>query len=92
MGFGTSLASTGASSLTGDITSGISQALGLSWSPKKAMEEQWKYNKNIMALQNKYQQEAAAQSQQYAKDYWDHTNTENQVKHLKKCRIKHRIS
>ena len=47
------------------------------------MEEQWKYNKNIMALQNQYQQQAAAQSQQYAKDYWDYTNTENQVKHLK---------
>ena len=47
------------------------------------MEEQWKYNKNIMALQNQYQQQAAAQSQQYAKDYWDYTNTENQVQHLK---------
>lgn len=87
MGFGQlfteGLASSGASSLTGLITSGISQALGLSWSPRKAMEEQWKYNKNIMALQNQYQQQAAAQSQQYAKDFWDYTNAENQVKHLK---------
>ena len=87
MGFGKSfiegLASSGASSLTGLITGGISQALGLSWSPKKAMQEQWKYNKDIMALQNQYQQQAAAQSQQYAKDYWDYTNTENQVAHLK---------
>lgn len=71
------------SSLTGLITGGLSQALGLSWSPKKAMKEQEAYNKRIMALQNQYQQEAAAQSQQYAKDYWDYTNTENQVKHLK---------
>lgn len=89
MGFGKlfteGLASSGASSLTGMITSGISQALGLSWSPRKAMEEQWKYNKNIMALQNQYQQQAAAQSQQYAKDFWDYTNTENQVEHLKKA-------
>lgn len=77
------LASSGASSLTGLITGGISRALGLSWSPRKAMEEQWKYNKNIMALQNQYQQQAAAQSQQYAKDYWDYTNAENQAKHLK---------
>lgn len=77
------LANSGASSLTGLITGGISQALGLSWSPQKAMEEQWKYNKNIMALQNQYQQQAAAQSQQYAKDYWDYTNAENQVNHLK---------
>ena len=77
------LASSGASSLTGLITGGISQALGLSWSPKRAMEEQLKYNRNIMALQNQYQQQAAAQSQQYAKDYWDYTNAENQVQHLK---------
>jgi hypothetical protein len=87
MGFGElfteGLAKSGASSLTGLITGGISQALGLSWSPRKAMEEQFKYNKQIMALQNQYQQQAAAQSQQYAKDYWDYTNAENQAKHLK---------
>lgn len=77
------LVSSGASSLTGLITGGISQALGLSWSPKKAMEAQWKYNKDIMALQNQYQQQAAEKSQQYAKDYWDYTNAENQVAHLK---------
>lgn len=77
------LVGSGSSSLTGLITGGISQALGLSWSPKKAMEEQWKYNKDIMALQNQYQQQAAEKSQQYAKDYWDYTNAENQVAHLK---------
>ena len=75
MGFGLSfikgLASSGASSLTGLITGGLSQALGLSWSPEKAMREQEAYNKRIMALQNQYQQQAAAKSQQYAKDYWD---------------------
>ena len=81
--FTSGLASSGASSLTGLITGGISQALGLSWSPRKAMQEQEAYNKRIMALQNQYQQQAAAQSQQYTKDYWDYTNTENQVKHLK---------
>ena len=78
-GLGTSAASAG----IGFVGNALSQAFGLSWSPKKAMEEQWKYNKNIMALQNKYQQEAAAQSQQYAKDYWDYTNAENQVEHLR---------
>lgn len=81
--FMSGLASSGASSLTGMITGGISQALGLSWSAKKAMQEQEAYNKRIMALQNQYQQQAAAQSQQYAKDYWDYTNAENQVQHLK---------
>lgn len=87
MGFGQlfteGLANSGASSLTGLITGGISQALGLSWSPRRAMEEQLKYNKYIMALQNQYQQQAAAKSQQYAKEYWDYTNAENQVRHLK---------
>lgn len=77
------LASSGANSLTGLITGGISKALGLSWSPEKAMKEQEAYNKRMMALQNQYQQQAAAQSQQYAKDYWDYTNAENQVNHLK---------
>lgn len=87
MGFGKSfisgLGSSAASAGIGFVGNALSQAFGLSWSPKKAMEEQWKYNKNIMALQNQYQQQAAAQSQQYAKDYWDYTNVENQVKHLK---------
>lgn len=87
MGFGklftAGLAKSGASSLTGLMTGSISQALGLSWSPERAMQEQEAYNKRIMALQNQYQQQAAAQSQQYAKDYWDYTNAENQVKHLK---------
>lgn len=81
--FTSGLAKSGASSLTGLITGGISQALGLSWSPERAMREQEAYNKRIMALQNQYQQQAAAQSQQYAKDYWDYTNAENQARHLK---------
>ena len=87
MGFGLSLikglAGSGASSLAGLMTRGISQALGLSWSPARAMREQEAYNKRIMALQNEYQKQAAEKSQQYAKDYWDYTNVENQVEHLK---------
>lgn len=78
-GLGASAASAG----MGFIGNALSQAFGLSWSPKEAMGAQWKYNKNIMALQNQYQQQAAAQSQQYAKEYWDYTNAENQARHLK---------
>lgn len=77
------LGSATASSGIGFIGNALSQAFGLSWSPQKAMKEQWKYNKNIMALQNQYQQQAAEKSQQYAKDYWDYTNAENQIQHLK---------
>ena len=47
-GLGSSIASTG----IGFFGNALSQALGLSWSPQKAMREQWKYNKDIMALQN----------------------------------------
>lgn len=72
-----------ASSAGAMIGTGLSRLFGLSWSPEKAMEEQMKYNKKIMALQNKYNQQAAAQGQQYAKEYWDYTNVENQVQHLK---------
>ena len=86
MGFGKSfiagLGSSAASAGMGFVGNFLSQALGLSWSPQRAMQEQWKYNKNIMALQNQYQQQAAAQSQQYAKEYWDYTNAENQKQHL----------
>ena len=41
-GLGSSTASTGA----GFFGNALSQAFGLSWSPQKAMEEQWKYNYN----------------------------------------------
>lgn len=78
-GLGSSAASQG----IGFLGNALSQAFGLSWSPGRAMREQEAYNKRIMALQNQYQQQAAAQSQQYAKDYWDYTNAENQVNHLK---------
>lgn len=78
-GLGSSAASTG----MGFVGNALSQMFGLSWSPEKAMREQEAYNKRIMALQNQYQQEAAERSQEYAKDYWDYTNTENQVEHLK---------
>ena len=81
--FTSGLGSSAASAGIGFLGNALSQAFGLSWSPRKAMEEQWKYNKNIMALQNQYQQQAAEKSQQYAKDYWDYTNAENQVRHLK---------
>lgn len=80
MGLGMSLIGGLGSSVIGNA---LSQAFGLSWSPQQAMQKQEAYNKRIMALQNQYQQQAAAQSQQYAKDYWDYTNAENQVRHLK---------
>lgn len=86
MGFGKSfiagLGSSVASAGMGFVGNALSQAFGLSWSPEKAMREQEAYNKRIMALQNQYNQQAAEKGQQYAKEYWDYTNAENQKQHL----------
>lgn len=60
----------------------LSNKLGLTMSPKEAMESQWQYNQKMMALQNQYNQQAAERGQQYAKEYWDYTNAENQKQHL----------
>ena len=86
MGLGESfingLGSSAASAGLGFFGNTLSQMFGLSWSPGKTMKEQEAYNERLMALQNQYQQQAAAKSQQYAKEYWDYTNAENQKKHL----------
>lgn len=50
---------------------------------KKQAKRQHEYNKEIMALQNQYNQASAAQQQEYNKEIWDYTNAENQVAHLK---------
>jgi hypothetical protein len=62
----------------GLIGTGIGAAVA-----KKQAERQHEYNKEIMALQNQYNQAAAAQQQEYNKEMWDYTNAENQVAHLK---------
>ena len=80
------------SGLSGGIASGISGLLssftgGLTARrnykyQKKLMKQQDEYNRQYMALQNEYQQAAAAKEQEYAKEMWDYTNVENQIKHL----------
>lgn len=60
----------------------LSNKLGLTMSQREAMEKQWQYNQKMMALQNQYNQQAAERGQQYAKEYWDYTNAENQKQHL----------
>lgn len=78
LGLGSSLANNAVSA----GTSWLSNKLGLTMSQEEAMEKQWQYNQKIMALQNQYNQQAAERGQQYAKEYWDYTNAENQKKHL----------
>lgn len=68
MGFGVelgkSIAKTGTNMLTGGIVNGI---MGLFGGSKKAEERQYQHEKEMMALQNKYNTKAAAQSMEYAK-------------------------
>ena len=84
--FGKSFISGLGSSLASNIVSTggnwLSNKLGLTMSQEEAMEKQWQYNQKIMALQNQYNQQAAERGQQYAKEYWDYTNAENQKQHL----------
>lgn len=51
-------------------------------SQEQAMQDQWKLEKDKMALQAKYNKEQADYSQQLALDMWNKTNYEEQVKHM----------
>ena len=68
MGFGIELgktvAKTGANMLTGGLVNGI---MGLFGGSNKAEQRQFEHEKEMMALQNKYNTQAAAQSMEYAK-------------------------
>lgn len=68
MGFGIELgktaAKTGVNSLTSGIVNGI---MGLFGGSNKAEQRQYQHEKEMMALQNKYNTKAAAQSMEYAK-------------------------
>jgi hypothetical protein len=68
MGFGLTLgkqvATTGANALTGGLVNGI---MGLFGGNKRAEQRQYQHEKEMMALQNKYNTQAAARSMEYAK-------------------------
>jgi hypothetical protein len=68
MGFGLTLgkqvATTGANALTGGLINGI---MGLLGGNKRAEQRQYQHEREMMALQNKYNTQAAAQSMEYAK-------------------------
>ena len=68
MGFavelGKSVAKTGANMLTGGLVNGI---MGLFGGSNRAEQRQYQHEREMMALQNKYNMQAAAQSMEYAK-------------------------
>lgn len=54
-------------------------------SQEQAMQDQWRLEKEKMALQAKYNKEQADYSQQLALDMWNKTNYEEQVKHMRQA-------
>lgn len=74
----------GISGLLSSFTGGLTARKNYKYQ-KKLMQQQDEYNRQYMALQNEYQQAAAAKEQEYAKEMWDYTNVENQIKHLEKA-------
>lgn len=81
------------SGLTNTITGAVQNKKALAWQ-KEQWQQSMEYGREMwgkqneaendrMALQNQWNKEAAAQSQQYAKDMFDYTGYENQVKQMK---------
>ena len=52
---------------------------------KETMEQQFQNEKEMMGLQHGYNEQMAQANQERAKDIWDYTNYENQVKHMKQA-------
>ena len=96
MGFLDFLGNGGSGLITGlanTITGAVQSKKALAWQ-KEQWGQQMEYGREMwgkqneaenerMALQNQWNKEAAAQSQQYAKDMFDYTGYENQVKQMK---------
>ena len=54
---------------------------------EKLMDRAWGYEKEGMALQYGYNEQAAQNTQERNKEMWDYTNFENQRKHLEKAKL-----
>lgn len=81
------------SGIANTITGAVQSKKALAWQ-KEQWQQQMDYGREMwekqnkaeddrMALQNQWNKEAAAQSQQYAKEMFDYTGYENQVKQMK---------
>ena len=81
------------SGLTNTITGAVQNKKSLAWQ-KEQWQQQMQYGREMwekqnqaenerMALQNQWNKDAAAQSQQYAKEMFDYTGYENQVRQMK---------
>ena len=54
---------------------------------EKLMDRAWGYEKEGMALQYGYNEQAAENTQERNKEMWDYTNLENQRKHLENAKL-----
>jgi phage tail tape-measure protein len=54
---------------------------------EKLMDRAWGYEKEGMALQYGYNEQAAQNTQERNKEMWDYTNFENQRKHLENAKL-----
>ena len=54
---------------------------------EKLMDRAWGYEKEGMALQYGYNEQAAENTQERNKEMWDYTNFENQRKHLENAKL-----
>lgn len=96
MGFLDFLGNGGSGLITGlanTITGAVQNKQALAWQ-KEQWQQQMQYGKEMwekqneaenerMALQNQWNKDAAAKSQEYAKEMFDYTGYENQVKQMK---------
>lgn len=93
MGLGLSLAAGAAGTIgdmlggkAGKIVGGIGKLFGIgadSIDERRKMEMQFAHEKEMMGLQNQYNEAMAQANQERSKEMWDYTNYENQVKHMK---------
>lgn len=70
----------------GKVISGIGNIFGIgsgNAARKKAQQQQFAHEKEMMGLQASYNEQMAQANQQRAKEMWDYTNYENQVEHMK---------
>lgn len=69
--------------LLGSIGMGLAGSLFGRIAQRKAQEQQFNNEKEMMGLQYQYNEMMAKNNQQRAKEMWDYTNLENQVKHAR---------
>lgn len=78
---------TAAGAIGGGILGLFSGGGGSRKDQEKLMDRAWGYEKEGMALQYGYNEQAAQNTQERNKEMWDYTNFENQRKHLENAKL-----